>query len=956
MANQATAAALSGPPYPGAVDPPDFPSRPDLFDEVEWGPLPSAKDARLAYKLWSLQDGVLANDINTESEDHPYPIADTPSVIAHKSYSCLAHNVYEHLMQKPGLSLADDEWNEDAQMRLAKDGANHILEGWSYKDIFGVDPEVELDPQKIILGGHKVMSRHWTISRTTDELRKRNVAVPKNAKVAGLRDLLVKDEIEKRQKKAEDMVLGLLPREDQSKWGIPRKNDFMLDISGRTSFRPLDMYTWAILLSPYNPTYWVSRAYLYYQMGYFDLALGDVHRAQLLCETITNNKDKNKQPGLNIRIWNAVEQHLLEIPAKDENLSPEAELMRQSNGINYFIPTVRKALHHIMSLSLLALQCWKDYDAMDEYLPSRMQMSARDKDAFTDRSRSLESFVSHSRSSRRNHHAEAYFLYEKYAGAAPGRTYPYSARDVDRTKGIFLEKIDEDILQGSQEESSKLEIDKVGPTPVLSVFAKEKIKAGEVIYVDEPSARGHLLLNHTRGNPETRCENCKAVIPNHDRKFYKMLSEQNPRAIRNHEKRFLCPCVFAKDSHDEVYFCVPQYQEKLDIQGRGAHGPETVSEETRNKRVKRRKISKDVEATQRKERPSCVEIARELYHYRTCGMDWTWLHDAMRPNWDRRLKSHRDTHDVPRSKYERYSHANETHCTVLSLLLREIFDITLLRREKEDKPNLLAHEIEEMMPLMGPEDLSEQQFPFTLAANIKVPFDILLCLGVDIFRDLTFDTWVIQTVLGKLLINAVPWDGHRRGINDYVDHNSMEPNAPVVYTWEKKDYKPEKFDPTIRDVYLFPGLSMFNHACDNHHNTTWEWDKKIPNRVMVRATQSIEKNEEIVLLYRNRQFSKDSANRVLGGPCLCTLCNPKKPEEGLPPRQSSRSLKNSPTFVESESSESEQETPSPDESEESYSSTPTVPPDVAAPPSPPRRGARIKIATGKGQWKYTRKA
>jgi hypothetical protein len=41
---------------------------------------------------------------------------------------------------------------------------------------------------------------------------------------------------------------------------------------------------------------------------------------------------------------------------------------------------------------------------------------------------------------------------------------------------------------------------------------------------------------------------------------------------------------------------------------------------------------------------------------------------------------------------------------------------------------------------------------------IQIPFDILFNLGVDIFSDLSFDTWVIQTVLRKLLGVAPAWD------------------------------------------------------------------------------------------------------------------------------------------------------------------------------------------------------
>lgn len=950
MANQI--AALNQAPRREIFAPPDFPTRPDLFDEVEWGPIPGAEDIRKAYKLWSLQDSVLEADINIKPDDHPYPNPETPSGVVHRGYSCLAHNVYEHLMQNPGLPLTDDQWNEDAQMRVLDNDETDTgtVEGWSYKDIFGVDPpgqevKAELEPESVEIQGHFVMRKgYWKVRETTEELRKRGIAPRPKTKLLDLQRLLAQNEIEKLKQEASSTVLGFLPREDQSQWGIPRKDDYMLTVTTGTKLRPLDMYTWAILLSPYNPTYWVSRAYLYYQMGYFDLALGDAHRAQLLCEIISNHKDRNQQPGLYIRIWNAVEQHVLQIPSEDEDISEEAKLLRQPNGVNYFIPTVRKALHQIMSLSLLALQCWKDYNAMEEYLTSRTQMSARDKNAFTDRKRSLEGFAEHSMASRRAD--RAYYLYERYAGTVSGRMYPYSARDIDRAEETFRKRIDKDILCASQAKSEKLEVryDEIG----LGVFAKEEISSNEIIYVDEPSARGHLFLNHqvTKASKTTRCQNCKREISAKDRRDTKKDCQQRRPTVRNHRHRFLCPCVFAKYPHDEVYWCPPTHKQLRGLQDRELHKSETDSDAGGNKRTKRRKLSKRPsgdgdDADKGKRPPNCLEIARELYHYRACGVDWSWLHDAMRPNWNRRIQSHREVHDI-RSKDTKYSHTNETHCTVLSLLLREIFDMTLLRREKEDKPNLLAHEIEEMMPLMGSEDLSEHRFPFTLAANIKVPFDILLCLGVDIFRDLTFDTWVIQTVLRKLLLNAVPWDEHRRGPQDRVDvqiKERIEPHMPEASS--VKEWEIDQFDPTIRDLYLFPGLSMFNHACRGHSNATWEWDKEIPNRVKVTTSSKIRTGQEILLPYRHRPFSDDSATRVLGEPCLCTLCDSDAP----PPRKATLSPSSSSSFEESESDKgASRKRSSSEESEEENSPSPSASPEVVV-PAPPRKRAKTKRTT-----------
>ncbi|KAK2768732.1 hypothetical protein FQN54_000588 [Arachnomyces sp. PD_36] len=865
--------ALNQLPQLGTVDPPDFPSRPDLFDEVEWGPLPSAEDVRLAYKLWSLVDGVLAQEMSPDGP--PTPGSDSSSEMTEEVKSCLAHNVYEHLKINPGVPPADGEWDKDAQMQYLEDGTR---KGWSYRDIFGVDPQrvpsEDVDPEGIRIQGELVRGgNYWNKKKTKDELERRGVDVPANIKkVDQLRELLIEEEIQYRQTDRIIPPQGLLPREDQSIWGNRRKDKYTILTSGERDLSPLDMYTWAIVLSPYNPAYWVSRSYLFYLMGFFDLALGDAYRAQLLCETAANQKERNQQPGFAIRICHAVEQHILEIPTKPGKLTPEAKQMREPNGINYFIPTVRKALHNIMSLSLLGLQCWKDYAAMEEYLPSRMRMDASDTDMIKDRKSSLDEIVRSSVSSRWRD--GSYYLYEKRAGYALGRLYPYS-EPVNRSIDAFLKRINEDILRASQARSTKIEVKSIDGD--LGVFALVDINENETIYVDEPSVRGHLPLNRPPKNSKrvVHCENCKREISSSDRKTTRALCKDNKYSVRNHRYRFVCPCVLTEDKCDGVHWCVPEVDNLHGLADRMVSDSETDSGAVRNKRTKRRKLSHKTSEHGDKwaeRRPQCLEIARELYHYRACGIDWTWLYDAMRPNWNSRLISHRE-HAAVKRPHKQYSHTNESQGTILSLLLREVFDITLLRREKENRPNLLPHEIEEMMPLMGAEDMPDDMFPFTLAANIKVPFDILLCLGVDIFRDLTFDTWVIQTVLRKLLLNVVPWAEKGQKKRDLVDPVGGKPEphnpAPDPFTTE---YDPEPYDPTIRDLYIFPGLALFNNVCKDHNNAVWEWDDKIPNRVKVTTTSKIHAGDEIFVPYRNTKFTMDEAYRVLGGPCDCTLC------------------------------------------------------------------------------------
>lgn len=828
-------------PPDDTIKPPEYPARPDLFDEVEWGPYVTSEQAKLAYRLWSLPDGILGKQIHPL--DQPYPPPDVQAERESQDMHALAYNVYEHLMHDILLPKPDNDWDESAQMKVAADGST--MEGWTYEEIFPSPDDSESGSESsaeevITIEGEDVLTaRFWTVVRLQAELKRRGLE--HRGKSAELRRRLYDDERQRRRaaRKDED-VSSLLPRTDLSQWGVPRQDNYMVKVTKDTLFLPLDLYTWTISLSPYNPTYWVSRSYLYYQQGYFDLAIGDAYRAQLLCEVLVNPRDRNRQPGLYTRIWHAIEQHILQTPREDGELPPAVRRMREPNGVNYFVPTVRKALHNIMSLSLKALQCWHDYDYMEKYLTQRVVMPDRDMKAFQARKVYTEDFVAKEKNRKWIH--RKLFFFESRAGSISGRSYPYSAKDVHRTSEQFLEKLNREILVDSQLPWKRFQIRKQDDSPgELGVYATEDISQGQIIYAEEPSVRGHLnvtrLVDVRNGHATKpdRCDNCRKRISGDLERRYR--NRRDRESIISGEHPHACACALVVD--EPIYFC-------LDSQG-------DSSEE-----------SGQADARTGPGNKTCLQIARELYHFRTCGRNWAWLHNAMRQNWNRHRagKEKRPTH---------ITHTYEHHGTVLSLALREIFDITLLRREKTGNPYLLAHEIDELLPLQGEYDWADSRFPFTFTANIQVPFDILLRLGVDIFRDLTFDTWVIQIVLRKLLLSVVPWDEERRYNNDFVDQNKTEGIQHDIET-ERRNTE-NHHDPTLRALYLFPGFSMFNHTCSPEHNAEWAFDNQILDRIIVWAASEIKRGDEIRIRYRYRPLSDDNARRTLGQICDCSYCN-----------------------------------------------------------------------------------
>lgn len=933
---------------PIEVRPPPFPARPDLFDEVEWGPFPTQEEVEKAYRLWSTQDRSLA----PFPEDLEDQLQRGLSVIKHEPEHCLVENVYRELLLNSLLPLKEEYFDSDAQCRY--DSQTDSAKGWTYEELSGQDstPEVavaEQPPQPaaepavkpaIFVNNRNIVKDKWWIkSRLQNELRRRGL--DQTGVVDVLRRRIYDDELQKLTKPeptesttpAKDKG-SFLPREDLSHWGIPRKEDYMLKISEGRDLSPLDMYTWAILLSPYNPGYWASRAFLHYQMGYFDLAIGDAYRAQLLCEVLVNPLSRNPQPGLYIRVWDAIERHVLLIPrAEGSKMSAEVRLMRQPNGVVFCIPSVRKAIHHIIVLSLLAMQCWKDYQVTEPALRTRLAMPDQDAMAVRMREEGLKEYIG--RVLYKKHNNEREFFFERRYGCAHGRPYPYGPRTNQRTKAEFVDKINRDILAMSQTpepQAQKIEV-RVNPNPDLDdlgVYATEDIPQGEVIYVDEPSIRGHLPVKRL-WDEDKYCENCKRAV--------------NPVAFESDETSVvagtadICNCF--KLANQSIYWCASQSQSEE--QGQPGHVQETSREaagrsgsrkrsRTQNDRSegtesssKRQKLGSDPNGGGR---PSCLGIAKTLYHHRACGKNWTWLHDAMRPKLVEE--------DLRMNKDAQMHYTNEDHGTILSLLLREVFDITLNRRETEGKPNLFAHEIDELMPLMGAEDLSAHNFPFSFAANVRVPFDILSCLGVNIFRDMTFDTWVIQLVLRKLLLNVIPWDPSRRLIDGVPKQSAKDIKENSLRNLPEEDF--HEVDPTIRDLYIFPGVAMFNNSCKPHHNVIWEWDRGVPNRLILWTNRPIEKGEQLLIQYSNWRFETARSYQILGNPCYCPVCRDRAPTTSPPPDEEAFGDDTTPDYSDHEYDDDDDDDNDNENSEEppsEYDDPGQMPSNVHAAPSDP---------------------
>ncbi|KAJ5612891.1 hypothetical protein N7510_006085 [Penicillium lagena] len=834
--------------------PPGYRPRPNLFDKVAFGPYISADDARLACRAWFEQDSCLGK----AWKDHEYRVfpIQLPDVIPHdhdpRVINGLATNVYEHLMGDPLCPVT--RWEED----------NPVDQTWDLSELFE-----EIRDKVAIRDENVRISKYWTNTVLNAELRKRGlpVAKPMKEKLSAKdarrenQDRLINDELVK--------CYSFQSHSDLSHWGINRPEKYRVQPATDTDMTPLDIYTFAIHLSPYNPTYWLSRAYCHYQQEFFDLAIGDAYRAQLLCKVVSDNLTRNERPGLYSRIWHAVEQHFIAIPQHGFDWKSEIMIYMRKNGITNFIPTVQNAALHITSLSLASLNCWDDVEAQYRLFCSTFTSSESDRDQRVVEERRRLTKPS-AEEWQKEKGKQNLFPFERTYGSVKGtHKYPYE-EEIDRFDPKFRDVLNRCLFEAPPETLKpptwNCEVKKVPGKEGLGVFATEVIKPGEIIYCEEPTIRGHLHMRGLNGDKTQRfiegrpgCLTCKKTVDETIEAQYQTWN------ILDGTHEFHCNCIVGEPTR-----------------GNGKGSPRWCTGKYPAYRQSREK--------------ACLEITREQFQFDSCGKDWLWLHEAIKPT----LKVHKEPRRVeppPGSNepvtfkdedVEYILELNEDHGAVLSLLLKNVFEITLHRRQQGTDPHLLPHEIDELLVLDGWSENNDywtgSNFPFNITANIQVPFDILSQLGVDIFRDFSFDTWVIQIVLRKLLTNVVPWDGQSGGRTKST--RPVGPDTPLKELGEQQTMKQNQnsfaqCDPSFSNLYLFPGFSMFNHCCaikqlgdPAKYNADWAYDNVVPSRIVVWAQNLVKPGEEIRLRYRSSAIRSDGpgAIQLFGGPCQCKQC------------------------------------------------------------------------------------
>ena len=213
----------------------------------------------------------------------------------------------------------------------------------------------------------------------------------------------------------------------------------------------------------------------------------------------------------------------------------------------------------------------------------------------------------------------------------------------------------------------------------------------------------------------------------------------------------------------------------------------------------------------------CQTRALASYHKVLCNQDFTWLIEASKP-------------------------AN--HSSHPGLDGRAWLRVLSLCVQSDCHP--LEHPL---LARLTPQYESTVVNRWSFKWNVEIPIKILRQLGIDVWADQRFDTWILQTVWARLINN--------RNVKIYKG----------------------------RAVYgVNPLFSFFNHSCEP--NATWETntdDSVGGTTVNVEAIRPIKKDEEVLISYcydaggdAVTSLAKDERRKLLmpwlGGDCECSKC------------------------------------------------------------------------------------
>jgi hypothetical protein len=159
-------------------------------------------------------------------------------------------------------------------------------------------------------------------------------------------------------------------------------------------------------------------------------------------------------------------------------------------------------------------------------------------------------------------------------------------------------------------------------------------------------------------------------------------------------------------------------------------------------------------------------------------------------------------------------------------------------------------------------------FPFSFEMHIKQPISILENLGVNVFADNRFDTWIMLNILNRISSNML-----KRDLDPILlepEGYLTPPDSPHVnsraLTSTSGLLKPVNI--TVHSLgYL---LTLFNHSCSPNVDI-----EPRPGGTSIRANKRIKEGEELCVSYVHPEQLKENKEKALRqwfDHCRCNVC------------------------------------------------------------------------------------
>ena len=212
---------------------------------------------------------------------------------------------------------------------------------------------------------------------------------------------------------------------------------------------------------------------------------------------------------------------------------------------------------------------------------------------------------------------------------------------------------------------------------------------------------------------------------------------------------------------------------------------------------------------------TCMDNAQSMYHKPSCGevFDQSDMrnrdHQAMAGNWLRVLAS--------------------------------------IMQALDDERNTFRHPLE--VPLVNRLLMTHNTtVRFSLQHDVVEPIRILIKMGIDVYTDMRFDTWVLRTIAGRLETNL------------------------------REDTMTTRFNNEIELLAVNPIYAFANHSCEPNVKSLANVSKH-NSSLQLRAKQRIGRGEELFISYLDDDQLKlnlEERNKLLeswtGGTCNCSKC------------------------------------------------------------------------------------